>query len=317
VDGARIQGESPASADQNADVTWPELTLSTWEDTRDTLQMWTQVVGKLRLALEPMMNHWWQVPLYVSARGLTTSLMHVGGRGLEIEFDFVDHKLALRTSDDLTRSVRLEPRSVASFYEETMAALDDIGVHVQILARPVEVVEAIPFAQDEIHSAYDAAAAHRFWLALLQAHRVMTDFRSRFMGKASPVHFFWGAADLATSRFSGRQAPKHRGGVPNCADWVQQLAYSHEVSSCGFWPGGSTEGCFYSYAYPEPSGFADWRVEPDSASYDHSLGEFILPYSSVRTAPDPESTLRAFFQTTYEAAAELGAWDRHAIEVQP
>jgi hypothetical protein len=295
-------------------VTWPELTLSEWDDTRQTLQLWTQVVGKVRLALEPMVNHWWQVPLYVSARGLTTSLMHAGGRGLEIEFDFIHHTLDLRTSDGQTRSLPLEPRSVASFYEETMAAVDDLGVHVHVLARPVELLEAIPFARDTKHSAYDAAAAHRFWLALVQAHRVMTVFRGRFVGKASPVHFFWGAADLAASRFSGRPAPTHPGGVPNCADWVQQLAYSHEVSSCGFWPGGSTEGSFYSYAYPEPSGFADWHIGPDSAYYDKSLGEFILPYAAVRTADDPDGTLLAFFQSTYEAAAELAAWDRRALE---
>ena len=294
---------------------WPELTLATWEDTRDTLRLWTQVVGKVRLALEPMVNHWWQVPLYVSARGLTTSLMHAGGLGLEIEFDFVDHGLDLRTSGGHSRRVALEPRSVASFYEETMAALDELGAHVELLARPVELPEAIPFARDQEHSAYDAAAAHRFWLALLASHRVMTRFRGRFIGKASPVHFFWGAADLAASRFSGRTAPKHPGGVPNCADWVQEMAYSHEVSSCGFWPGGSTEGSFYSYAYPEPAGFAGWRVEPDSAYYDEDLREFILPYSSVRTADDPDGTLLTFLQSTYEAAAELASWDRAALEV--
>jgi hypothetical protein len=294
---------------------WPELTLATWEDTRDTLRLWTQVVGKVRLALEPMVNHWWQVPLYVSARGLTTSLMHAGGLGLEIEFDFVDHGLDLRTSGGHRRRVALEPRSVASFYEETMAALDELGAHVELLARPVELPEAIPFARDQEHSAYDAAAAHRFWLALLASHRVMTRFRGRFIGKASPVHFFWGAADLAASRFSGRTAPKHPGGVPNCADWVQEMAYSHEVSSCGFWPGGSTEGSFYSYAYPEPAGFAGWRVEPDSAYYDEDLREFILPYSSVRTADDPDGTLLTFLQSTYEAAAELASWDRAALEV--
>ncbi len=295
-------------------ATWPELTLTEWDDTRQTLQLWTQVVGKVRLALEPMVNHWWQVPLYVSARGLTTSLMHAGARGLEIEFDFIRHTLDLRTSDGQSRAVPLEPRSVASFYEETMAALDDLGVHVHVLARPVELPVAIPFARDTTHAAYDPAAAHRFWLALVQAHRVMTVFRGRFVGKARPVPFFWGADDLAASRFSGRRAPTHPGGVPNCADWVQQMAYSHEVSSCGFWPGGSTEGSFYSYAYPEPGGFAEWHVAPDSAYYDKSLGEFILPYSVVRTADDPDGTLLAFFQSTYEAAADLAAWDRRAVE---
>lgn len=296
---------------------WPELTLSAWEDTRDTLHLWTQVVGKVRLALEPMTNHWWQVPLYVSARGLTTSLMHDGGRGLEIEFDFVDHVLSVRASDGHLDAVLLEPRSVADFYEATMRALEALGVHVSLLARPVELIEAIPFPEDEKHCSYDPAAAHRFWLALLQAHRVMSQFRARFVGKASPVHFFWGAADLATTRFSGRPAPKHRGGVPNCADWIMEMAYSHEVSSCGFWPGGSTEGSFYSYAYPEPAGFADWPLEIAGASYDSSLGEFLLPYSTVRTAEDPDAVLLGFFQSTYEAAAELGGWDRAALEAEP
>lgn len=293
---------------------WPQLTLAGWQDTRDTLHLWTQVVGKVRLALAPMVNHWWQVPFYVSARGLTTSLMHVEGRGLEIEFDFVDHVVDLRTSDGQRRQVPMEPRSVASFHESVIQALAELGIRVPMLARPVEVPDAIPFASDELHASYDATAAHRFWQALLQAHRVMSVFRARFVGKASPVHFFWGGADLAASRFSGRTAPKHGGGVPNCADWVQELAYSHEVSSCGFWPGGGAEGSFYAYAYPEPSGFAQWRVEPAAAHYDDSLGEFLLPYEAVRTADDPDTTLLAFFQSTYEAVADLGRWDRDALE---
>jgi hypothetical protein len=243
--------------------------------------------------------------------------MHDGGRGLEIEFDFVDHVLSVRASDGHLDAVLLEPRSVADFYEATMRALEALGVHVSLLARPVELIEAIPFPEDEKHCSYDPAAAHRFWLALLQAHRVMSQFRARFVGKASPVHFFWGAADLATTRFSGRPAPKHRGGVPNCADWIMEMAYSHEVSSCGFWPGGSTEGSFYSYAYPEPAGFADWPLEIAGASYDSSLGEFLLPYSTVRTAEDPDAVLLGFFQSTYEAAAELGGWDRAALEAEP
>jgi hypothetical protein len=294
---------------------WPELTISAWEDTRDTFHMWTQIVGKIRLALEPMVNHWWQVPLYVSARGLTTSLMHTGGRGLEIEFDLVDHVLDCRTSDGRSAQVRLEPRSVASFYTATVDALGELGVQVRILARPVEVVEAIPFAEDERHRSYDAEAVHRFWLALVQVHRVMRRFRAGFVGKVSPVHFFWGGPDLAVTRFSGRRAPKHRGGVPNCPDWVQELAYSHEVSSCGFWPAGSPEGSFYSYAYPEPDGFADWPVTPDTASYDETAGEFLLPYAAVRTADDPDEYLLSFFQSTYEAAAELAGWDRAALEL--
>jgi hypothetical protein len=298
-------------------ATWPELTLSQWQDTLDTLHLWTQVVGKVRMALEPMINHWWQVPLYLSARGLTTSLMHTEGRGLEVEFDFLDHVLEVRLSDGQKRTVALVPRSVASFYGDTMTALDELGVHVEILPRPVEVAVAIPFAEDDEHHSYDAAAAQRFWLALLHAHRVLHQFRSRFIGKASQVHFFWGGPDLAATRFSGRPAPKHPGGVPNCPDWVQEMAYSHEVHSCGFWPGGSEEGSFYAYAYPQPAGFADWPVQPEAAYYDHSLGEFILPYAAVRAANDPDALLLAFCQSTYEAAADLAGWDRAALEVSP
>jgi hypothetical protein len=198
-----------------------------------------------------------------------------------------------------------------------MAALEELGVHVTVFPRPSEVVEAIPFYEDELHRSYDPDAARRFWLALVQAHRVMVQFRAGFIGKASPVHFFWGGADLATTRFSGRPAPKHRGGVPNCPDWVQELAYSHEVSSCGFWPGGGDEGMFYAYAYPEPEGFASWLVEPAEAFYEADLGEFLLPYTAVRTAADPDTMLLAFFQSTYEAAAVLGAWDRDALEMGP
>jgi hypothetical protein len=264
-----------------------------------------------------MINHWWQVPLYVSARGLTTSLMHDGDTGVEIEFDLVDHVLQVRSTDGTSGQVGLEPRSVASFYAATMSTLAGLGVPVEILTRPQEVPEAIPFAEDEEHRSYDAAAVHRFWLALVNAHRVMTRFRARFIGKVSPVHFFWGGPDLAVTRFSGRTAPPHPGGVPNCADWVQELAYSHEVSSCGFWPGGSAEGSFYSYAYPAPAGFSDWQVEPDGAYYDADLGEFILPYAAVRTAANPDSYLLSFFQSTYEAAADLGRWDRASLETTP
>jgi Family of unknown function (DUF5996) len=296
---------------------WPELTLSTWEGTRDTVQLWAQIVGKVRLALEPMLNQWWQVPLYVSARGLTTSLMHTAKGGLEIEFDFIDHVLDLRTSLGERRQVALEPRTVASFYRSVMAALTELGVEITMYARPVEIPVAIPFDEDEEHRSYDAGAVHRFWLALLEAHRVMSLFRARFIGKASPVHFFWGAMDLAATRFSGRRAPKHAGGVPNCADWVMEMAYSHEVSSCGFWPGGTGEGAFYSYAYPEPEGFRDWPVGPGTAFYDATLGEFLLPYASVRAAADPDAMLLNFLESTYEAAAELGRWDRAALEMTP
>jgi hypothetical protein len=294
---------------------WPELTLPEWADTRDTLHLWTQVVGKVRLALEPMVNHWWQVPLYVSARGLTTSLMHAGDRGLEIEFDLSEHTLRIDTTDGVHRRLALEPRSVADFYREVMATLGQLGVDVAIRARPVEVVDAIPFAEDEGHCAYDPAAARRFWTALVNTDRILRRFRAGFAGKVSPVHFFWGSFDLAVSRFSGRPAPKHPGGVPNCPDWVQHLAYSHELSSCGFWPGGSTEGSFYAYAYPTPEAFGDWPVEPP-AFFDTRLGEFLLPYADVRAAADPDAVVAAFLQSTYNAAAELAHWDRAALEVR-
>lgn len=294
---------------------WPELTLASWDATRETLHRWSQIVGKVRLALEPMVNHWWQVPLYVSSRGLTTSLMHSGGVGLEMEFDFLSHVLLIRTSSGEVRAVGLRPRSVADFYSETMAAVSDLGIEVKILARPVEMEDATPFALDEVHQSYDEDAAQRFWLALVQAHRVFGVFRSRFVGKASPVHFFWGGFDLAVTRFSGRPAPRHPGGAPNCADWVMELAYSHEVSSCGFWPGGSEEGSFYAYAYPEPEGFASWNAQPDEAYYDPVFREFLLPYAAVRMADDPDALLLSFLQSTYEAAAELARWDRAALEV--
>jgi hypothetical protein len=277
--------------------------------------MWTQVAGKVRLALEPMVNHWWQVPLYLSSRGLTTTLMHHGAIDLEMEFDLNDHFLEIRTCGGEFRQVELKPRSVADFYAATMTSLQELGVTVELLGRPVEVPEAIPFPEDTRHCSYDTAAAHRFWVALRDAHRVMARFRAGFCGKASPVHFFWGGFDLAVTRFSGRPAPKYRSEVPNCADWVMELAYSHEVSSCGFWPGGSPEGSFYAYAYPEPQGFADWKAEPAEAYYDQSLREFILPYAAVRTAADPDAVLLSFLRSTYEAAAELGHWDRAALEV--
>jgi hypothetical protein len=276
--------------------------------------MWTQIVGKVRLALEPLINHWWQVPLYVTARGLTTSLMHDTTRGLEIEFDLVDHVLLIRTTDGARREVSLAPRTVADFYAATMSALDELGIRVDILARPVEVPVAIPFADDTEHHSYDAVAVHRFWLALVEAHRVLTQFRARFIGKVSPVHFFWGGIDLAVTRFSGRPAPLHPGGVPNVADWVNQEGYSHEVSSCGFWPGGGEHGAFYSYAYPEPGGFGAWDLPAGGGYYDETLHEYLLPYEAVRTATDPDATLLTFLQSTYEAAAVLGQWDRPALE---
>ena len=313
-----VTTDSHGSLDRQprADV-WPELTLAAWEDTRVTVHLWTQVVGKVRLALEPVANHWWQVPFYLSARGLTTSIMHTTDGGLEIEFDFIDHMLKLETTSGKRRTVALEPRTVASFYESTMAALGDLGVHIKLMARPVEVERAIPFARDTEHAAYDADAIHRFWLALLQSHRVLSMFRGSFIGKASPIHFFWGAFDLAATRFSGRTAPKHPGNVPNCADWVMHQAYSHELSSCGFWPGGSSEGSFYAYAYPEPDGYAKTPAGVDAAYYDRALGEFILPYAAVRASHDPDSLLLRFLQSTYEAAAAKGNWDRRALDSKP
>jgi hypothetical protein len=273
-------------------------------------------VGKVRLGLEPMVNHWWQVPLYVSSRGLTTSLMQAGEVGFEMEFDFLAHVLLMRTTTGEVRNVALRARSVADFYAETMAALHDLGISVRMLARPVEMEDATPFAADERHHSYDAEAAQRFWLALVSAHGVISMFRSRFVGKASPVHFFWGGFDLAATRFSGRAAPRHPGGAPNCADRVMELAYSHEVSSCGFWPGGSAEGSFYAYAYPEPAGFATSKVEPPAAYYDTTWREFLLPYEAVRRSADPDGMVLSFLQCTYEAAAELGGWDRAALEVR-
>jgi hypothetical protein len=301
----------------NASPSWPDLTLAEWADTRDTVHMWTQIVGKVKLALNPMVNHWWQVSLYVSARGLTTALMHAGRRDLELELDFVDHRLHVRTTDGADRSIALEPRSVASFYAETLAVLGELGVALHLNPVPNEVEVAIPFDRDEIHHAYDPAAAHRFWLGLVRMHEVLLDFRARFIGKHSPIHVFWGGFDLASTRFSGRPAPRHGGGVPHCPDYVQELAYSHEVSSCGYWPGGADEGAFYSYAYPSPDGFADWPVEPSGARYDAVLGEFLLPYTAVRTSPDPSGTLLTFLQSTYDAAATRADWDRAALEVPP
>jgi hypothetical protein len=294
---------------------WPVLSLTESAETMDALHLWTQIVGKVRLALEPMVNHWWQIPLYVSARGLTTSLMHAGGLGVEMEFDFVEHVLVVRTTEGRSALIPLGPGSVAEFYAATMRGLADVGVDVALYPRPVEMNDDVPFPEDTAPRPYDAEAVQRFWLALVQISRVMYVFRARFQGKVSPVHFFWGADDLAVTRFSGRRAPRHPGGVPHCPDWVQQMAYSHEVSSCGYWPGGSDEGTFYSYAYPAPPGFAEHAVEPAAAKYNTELGEFLLPYTAVREAADPDEMLLSFFQSTYEAAADLADWDRAALEV--
>ncbi|MGW1738174.1 DUF5996 family protein [Nocardia sp. NPDC001965] len=296
---------------------WPALRVDEWTGTRETLHMWTQIVGKIRLALAPMVNHWWQVPFYVSARGLTTSAMPYDGGMLDIEFDFVDHHLRMRTSAGGRREIVLEPKAVAAFYAEVRDGLTALGVDVEILARPVEVERAIPFAEDTEHATYDPAHAHTFWRQLVAADTVLNRFRARFVGKTSPVHFFWGAMDLACTRFSGRTAPPHPGGAPNCADWVMVEGYSHELASAGFWPGGSAEGSFYAYAYPEPAGYSDAVVRPGAAHYDHGVHEFLLPYETVRTSGEPEATVLEFLQTTYEAAADAADWDREHLEVHP
>jgi hypothetical protein len=299
----------------DATTAWPELPYAAWSDTAATLQLWTQIVGKVRLKLTPWINHGWQVPLYVTARGLGTSSIPVGNEILEITFDFIGHRLVARTSRGTERSVPLEPQTVADFYRRTMDLLNGIGVSVTIDEMPNEVANPIRFSQDRTHAAYDAAAAHRFWRALLQVDRVFKLFRTGFLGKVSPVHFFWGSFDLAVTRFSGRTAPLHPGGVPGLPDAVTREAYSHEVSSAGFWPGSESfpQAAFYSYAYPEPAGFRDRPVTP-GARFDETLGEFILPYDTVRSAAKPEALLLDFLSTTYAAAAEAGGWDRTALE---
>ena len=287
---------------------WPALPLEQWQPTRDTVHLWTQIVGKTRLALEPRLNHWWNSSLYVSARGLTTCLMPYTGHGVEIEFDFIRHELTLTTTQGATRRMELVPRTVADFYAEYRSHLHDLGIDVVINKMPNEIPEVVPFDADTAHADYDAEAMHRFWLSLVSAHRVMTKFRAGFRGKASPVHFFWGAFDLAVTRFSGRPAPRHPGGIPNCPDWVMTEAYCREVSSCGYWPGGAAEGIFYSYAYPAPDGFSDQPVTPDAAYYDEELGEFVLPYAAVRAASAPDAYLRSFLNSTFEAAYRQAGW---------
>lgn len=301
---------------ETAGQPWPALPFIGWQDTCATLHMWTQVVGKIRLALEPMLNQWWQVPLYVTATGLTTSPMPYKSRSFQIDFDFCRHVLVIATSDAQRREFALAPYSVAEFHAKVMGVLRDLGIEVKIWTMPVEVADAVPFERDHAHKSYDADAAQRFWRVLVQTDRVMKHFRARFTGKVSPVHFFWGSFDMAVTRFSGRTAPAHPGGMPNLGDWVAVEAYSHEVSSCGFWPGngGFGKAAFYSYAYPAPAGFADAPLRPPEAVFDKNLQEFILDYDAVRTAADPDGMLLDFFQSTYEAAANAGRWDRSALE---
>ena len=301
-----------------ADV-WPALPLAAWHDTYATLHMWTQIVGKTRLALAPPVNHWWQIAQYVTSRGLTTSPIPHGQRTFEVEFDFVAHSLIVTASDGARDVMPLRPQTVAEFYHEYMKLLGSLRLEVKIWPVPVEVESSLRFPDDQIHREYDPEWANRLWRVLVQADRVLKKFRGRFLGKASPVHFFWGSFDLAATRFSGRTAPRHPGGAANLGNWVMEEAYSHECSSLGFWPGGAAipEPVFYAYAYPEPEGFRNYPIAPAAARYDDTMREFVLPYEAVRTSATPDNTLLEFAQTTYAAAADLGRWDRGALERPP
>jgi len=295
---------------------WPPLPFAEWKDTAITLHMWTQIVGKIRLVLSPWTNHSWHVTLYVTSRGLTTSPIPHGSYTFEILFDFIDHQLLIDKSDGARRTIPLKPQSVAEFYRSVMKTLSDLELPVTINTMPNEIENPIPFDQDEEHRSYDREYANRFWHVLVQSDRVFKEFRSRFCGKCSPVHFFWGSFDLAVTRFSGRPAPPHPGGVPHLPDEITREAYSQEVSSLGFWPGNAAAPTplFYSYAYPEPPGFAQAKIQPDSAFYEAKLREFILPYDAVRSAEKSDQVLLDFAQSAYDAASKLGKWDRDALE---
>jgi len=298
--------------------TWPPLPLDEWLETYETLRRWTQMVGKTRMALAPMQNHWWQVTLYLTARGLGTSTIPYRDRSFEIEFDFIDHLLVVRTDEGVTRSMPLAPQSVADFFRDYMAMLRSLGIEPKIYPRPVEIADATPFAEDRVHATYDGDAARRFWRALSQADRVLKEFRSGFIGKCSPSHFWWGGFDLSCTRFSGRRAPPHGGSPPNTPEYVNLEAYSHECISAGFWPGsvGTSveEPVFYAYAYPEPAGCPEASVRPAATEYNMEFREWFLPYERVRTAPDPDAALLEFLDSTYSAAADLGGWDRTLLE---
>jgi hypothetical protein len=298
------------------DSTWPDLPYTEWKDTCSTLQLWTQVVGKVRLALTPWINHSWHLSLRVTARGLGTPLISSNGLHFQVEFDLIDHILWLRSSDGHRRQLMLKPMPVAEFYFEFLHLLSELGIEVYINKIPNEMVDVIPFDQDLTHAAYDRDHVTRFWRVLLASHDVFSYFRSAFLGKSSPVHFFWGSFDLAVTRFSGRRAPKHPGGIPHLPDAVVREAYSHEVSSAGFWPGGGLidYAAYYSYAYPAPDGFGAAAVRPEQAFFSRELGEFILPYEAVRTAPDPKAALMDFLQSTYSAAADGAKWNRAELE---
>jgi Family of unknown function (DUF5996) len=300
-------------------IPWPELPTAAWRETYATLHLWTQIVGKIRLARAPWLNHSWHVTLYVTGRGLTTSPIPDGIRTFQIDFDFIDHHLGISTSEGATRQFALAGKSVAGFYAAVMADLAELGIHIVIDEMPNELPEPIRFSQDNRHASYDPSAVRRFFQILANADQVFKQFRTGFLGKASPVHFFWGSFDLAVTRFSGRRAPRHPGGVPNLSDAVACEAYSHEVSSAGFWPGSGAIDypAFYSYAYPEPPGFRSTRIMPEAAFFSEALGEFILPYDAMRTASDPDQTLLAFLQSSYEAAANAAQWDRDALECAP
>ncbi len=294
---------------------WPELSIAAWKDTCATLHMWTQIVGKIRTAQMPWTNHSWHVTLYVTPRGLTTLAIPYGQRTFQIDFDFVDHRLLLTSSDGALQQIDLAPVSVADFHGRVLQAMRQMDINVKIHGRPNEVDPSIPFAEDFEHKSYDAASVDRLRQALVQTDRIMQQFRAGFRGKCSPVHFFWGSFDLAVTRFSGRPAPEHPGGFPNMPDWITREAYSHEVSSCGFWPGGGEqEAIFYSYSYPTPEGFSDQKPRPDAASYNQDLGEFVLPYEAISQSDTPDADLLAFFQSTYDVAAKTGGWDRAALE---
>ncbi|HVY54851.1 MAG TPA: DUF5996 family protein [Thermodesulfobacteriota bacterium] len=295
---------------------WPALPLDEWKDTYATLHMWTQIAGKVRFALSPWVNHSWHVTLYVTSRGLTASPIPYGEMTFEIKFDFIDHRLLIETSHGEVKTVEMRPRSVADFYGDVMSSLHGLGMDIHIHTLPNEVADPVPFEKDEQHASYDPEYANRFWRILVQTDRVFKEFRARFIGKCSPVHFFWGSFDIAVTRFSGRTAPPHPGGVPHLPDVVAREAYSHEVSSCGFWPGGGPVPypAYYSYAYPAPDGFKDARIRPQAAFYSTDLGEFLLPYDEVRKAENPDAVLLDFLQSTYEAAADLAKWDRAALE---
>ncbi|MBQ1543298.1 MAG: hypothetical protein IIZ63_14980 [Caulobacteraceae bacterium] len=305
-----------SASSKEREAVWPDLPCAAWADTRQTLHLWTQIVGKIRVAQAPWLNHSWQTTLHLTPRGLSTGNIPCGRRLFDVAFDFIDHQLILRADDGADRHVALRPRTTADFFGAVRRALSELDLDVRIDRTPNEIADAIPFDRDEVHAAYDPVHAERFWRVLLQVDRVFSLFRTGFLGKSSPSHFFWGSFDLAVTRFSGRRAPLHPGGAPGLPDAVAREAYSHEVSSAGFWPGGAgvDHPAFYAYAYPQPAGYAEAKVAPAEARYDPALGEFILPYDAVRLAPDPDAALLAFLESAHAAAASLGGWDRASLE---